>query len=291
MAMKVIKPTVIPLRDIPQFSEMQLHQEIADNPSILGLGDLTVLQRERPQPLGGRLDMLMWDEEAGCRFEVEIMLGATDPSHIIRCIEYWDVERRRYPAYDHVAVLVAEDITSRFLNVMSLLAGSIPLIAIQSSALKLDENTVALHFTKVLDQRALREDDTTEETGVAVDRNFWVDKVGQELLAVCDRVLAYANEKLDGKATLKYLKGQIRVEVGGAKISWLYFYPKKAVVKIGVRHPNVQEVVTLAEKADLDAQAKKNGTIALFALTPAELDKNEALLRDVVQKTAEEAVK
>ena len=27
-------------------------------------------------------------------------------SHIIRTIEYWDIERRRYPAYEHVAVLV-----------------------------------------------------------------------------------------------------------------------------------------------------------------------------------------
>jgi hypothetical protein len=33
------------------------------------------------------------------------MLGATDESHIIRCIEYWDIERRRYPAYEHCAVL------------------------------------------------------------------------------------------------------------------------------------------------------------------------------------------
>ena len=30
--------------------------------------------------------------------------------------EYWDIERRRYPQYDHCAVLIAEDITSRFLN-------------------------------------------------------------------------------------------------------------------------------------------------------------------------------
>ena len=55
-------------------------------------------------------------------------------SHIVRCIECWDIERRRSPAYDHVTVLVAEDITSRFLNVMSLLAGRIPLVAIQLNA-------------------------------------------------------------------------------------------------------------------------------------------------------------
>ena len=38
-------------------------------------------------------------------------------------------ERRRYPAYDHCAVLVAENVTTRFLNVLGLVAGSILLLA------------------------------------------------------------------------------------------------------------------------------------------------------------------
>ena len=62
---------------------------------------------------------------------VEIMLGATDPSHIIRTIEYWDSERKRYPQFDHCAVIVAEEITGRFMNVISLFNGAIPLIALQ----------------------------------------------------------------------------------------------------------------------------------------------------------------
>ena len=47
-------------------------------------------------------------------------MGATDEAHIIRTIEYWDLERTRFPQYEHVAVLVAEDVTSRFLNVVAL---------------------------------------------------------------------------------------------------------------------------------------------------------------------------
>ena len=68
------------------------------------------------------------------RYEVEIQLGAFDEAHIIRTIESWDVERKRYPQYDHAAGLVAEDITSRFLNVIGLFNGSIPLVAIQLRA-------------------------------------------------------------------------------------------------------------------------------------------------------------
>ncbi len=42
-------------------------------------------------------------------YEVEIQLDQTDPSHIIRTIEYWDIEKRRNPNYEHQAVIVAEE--------------------------------------------------------------------------------------------------------------------------------------------------------------------------------------
>ena len=103
------------------------------------------------------------------------MLGATDESHIIRSIEYWDIERRRYPGYEHCAVLVAEDITSRFLNVIGLLAGTVPLVAIQLNALAVGDHVV-LDFVRVLDQRLLRRDDTAVATLQNVDRSYWIQK-------------------------------------------------------------------------------------------------------------------
>lgn len=129
--LEYVKAEPISLKGHPDFSEVWLHDQISNDPSILGLGlgDLTVIERERVQVGAGRLDMLLTDADAEStiRYEVEIMLGPTDPSHIIRTIEYWDIERRRYPAYDHIAVLVAEQVTARFLNVISLFAGSIPI--------------------------------------------------------------------------------------------------------------------------------------------------------------------
>ena len=95
MGMTFIKHERIWLRQSPDFSESWLHDRISDDPSVLGLGELDVLERERVQRGGGRIDMLLTDGESNARFEVEIMLGATDPSHIVRCIEYWDIERRR----------------------------------------------------------------------------------------------------------------------------------------------------------------------------------------------------
>jgi hypothetical protein len=51
---------------------------------------------ERKQPRAGRLDLLFQDEN-NRRYCVELQLGKTDESHIIRTIEYWDLEKKRYP--------------------------------------------------------------------------------------------------------------------------------------------------------------------------------------------------
>jgi len=128
-----------------------VQDRIAGDPSILGLGDVGLKDKERIQPHAGRLDLLFQDTDSNRRYEVEIQLGSTDESHIIRTIEYWDIERKRYPQYEHTAIIVAEDITSRFLNVISLFNGMIPLVAIQMSALKLGEK-IGLVFTTVIDQ-------------------------------------------------------------------------------------------------------------------------------------------
>ena len=97
-------------------SERWLHEQLLADPTLLGLGEVDVKDSERRQAAGGRLDLLLHDPETNTRYEVELQLGPTDESHIIRTIEYWDHERRRYPQYEHVAVIVAEDITARFFN-------------------------------------------------------------------------------------------------------------------------------------------------------------------------------
>src|SRR6202035_3730526 len=121
-------------RNHSEFHEKWVQDLIANDPSVLGLGDLVMRDRERIQPRAGRLDLLLQDPDTKRRYEVELQLGATDEAHIIRSVEYWDIERKRYPQYDHCAVLIAEDVTSRFLNVVSLFNGTIPLIAIQMRA-------------------------------------------------------------------------------------------------------------------------------------------------------------
>ena len=181
--MKITQLKTISLKNNPFIKEDTIQKFIFDNPSVLGLGDLSPVQREKIQPSGGRLDLLLADDN-GTRFEVEIQLGATDPSHIIRTIEYWDTERKRYPQYDHCAVIVAEEITGRFMNVISLFNGAIPLIALRLSAFQQGED-ISLVFTKVLDRINIEAEDVIPE---ATDRNYWEKKSPPKMLKVVDSI-------------------------------------------------------------------------------------------------------
>jgi len=152
--------------------EYWLQDMIYERPSILGLGDLQPLNKEKSQSSGGRLDILLKDREDNTMYEVEVMLGETDPSHIIRSIEYWDNEKRKYPQRQHFAVLIAESFDRRYFNVVQLLSLNIPMIAIQADLLEVN-NEYILNFTKILDVYVEPED--TEEVTI-VNESTWNDK-------------------------------------------------------------------------------------------------------------------
>ena len=153
--------------------EYWLQDLIFENPNCLCLGELDVIERERRQSSGGRLDILLKNPEDDTMYEVEIMLGETDETHIIRTIEYWDNESRRWPQRQHFAVLVAEHINRRFFNVIQLLSHSIPIIAIQASLLEVHGKR-ALFFSKILDTYEEVDDGTTDNT--IFTREDWVNK-------------------------------------------------------------------------------------------------------------------
>ena len=184
--MDFVMPEYVSLKNHPAYNERWLHERIRDNPSLLGLGSLDVRDTERRQPSGGRLDLLLVDPETDTRYEVELQLGATDASHIIRTIEYWDKERKRYPRYEHVAVIVAEDVTSRFLNVIGLFNGAIPLIALQLKAVEI-KGSLTLVATQVLDLTPPGTDDEDDEE--PVDRSLWERESSAGSLMVCDKII------------------------------------------------------------------------------------------------------
>ena len=86
MSLKYIKPERVSMKNNPEFNEKWVQDKIAEDPTILGLGDVYLKDRERKQPKAGRLNLLLQELDTDSRYEVEIQLGETDESHIIRCI-------------------------------------------------------------------------------------------------------------------------------------------------------------------------------------------------------------
>lgn len=85
------------------------------------------------------------------------------------------ISKKRYPQYEHAAVIVAEDITTRFLNVIQLFNGAIPLIALKMTAYEIN-GEVHLAFVKVLDEVVYGFVDEDEVDGDPADRDYWEKK-------------------------------------------------------------------------------------------------------------------
>lgn len=282
--MKYEPITKLSLKSHPELSERWVQDRIAENPQILGLGDVVLKDKERIQPRAGRLDLLLQDAEASHRYEVEVQLGKTDESHIIRTIEYWDIERKRYPQYEHTAVIVAEEITARFLNVISLFNGTIPLIAVQMSAVEL-AGTVSLLFTTVLDEARLGLVDEDEEVQEVTDRAYWEARGSKATVAMADEILKIVAEFAPG-LELKYNKFYIGLATNGQPNNFLIFRPQKNALRVEVRLPQSQETEATIEDSGLDVMDydKRWGRYRL------RLDKGQvAKFADVLSKLSKQA--
>ena len=238
------------LKSHPELTERWVQDRIAENPQILGLGDVVLKDKERIQPRAGRLDLLLQDTDSNHRFEVEVQLGRTDESHIIRTIEYWDIERKRYPQYEHTAVIVAEEITARFLNVISLFNGTITLMAIQMSAVQLAD-TVSLLFTTVLDEARFGLVDEDEEVQEVTDRAYWEARGSKATVAMADEVLKLVAEFAPG-LELKYNKFYIGLATNGQPNNFVQFRAQKNALRVEIRLPQSQEIEATIEASGLD---------------------------------------
>ena len=247
---KLYKPERINLLNNPTIKESWIQEQIANDPSILGLGDLALKDKERIQPRAGRLDLLLQDLDSKRRYEVEVQLGKSDESHIIRTLEYWDIEKKRFPQYDHCAVIIAEDITTRFLNVIKLFNSSIPFIAIQMSAFKYGED-IALIFTKVLDESPLGLVDEDEEVRELTDRDYWIKRGTIDTVVLADEMLEVIKGFYSG-FELNYTKSYIGLAKDGQSNNFVIFRPIKKDLNLEIKLPQSDEVQKIIDESNLD---------------------------------------
>ncbi len=262
-----VKATPIVLKNHPEYDEQWLKKVIMEDPSILGLGDLIVKDVERIQPKAGRLDLLLYDPENEKRYEIEIMLGRIDESHIIRVIEYWDIERKRFPNYEHCAVVIAEDITTRFLNIISLFNNTIPIIAIQLNALKVGDQLI-LNFTKILDEVTIGEEE--EEVIEKADRSYWENKGSHESVKLVDDCII---KEFDPGYSLSYNKHYIGLQKRGRLNNFVLFRAKKKFVRAEVRLTDMDLYKNILEEKDIEIISLEKRTDRIkFRITKVDID-------------------
>jgi predicted transport protein len=282
-----VKPTPISLRKHPTLNERWVQDRLAEDPSLIGLGDVILRDRERPQPHAGRLDLLFQDAEESERFEVELQLGPTDETHIIRAIEYWDIERKRFPQYDHTAVIVAEQITSRFHNVISLFNGQIPLIAVQMQAIQVGEQ-VGLVFTKVLDRLERGTEEEDEGALEVTDRAYWERRAAPKTLALVDKLFQELR-RIDPRLEPRYTKFYIGTGRDGSPWNIVVFRPKKKFLKLELKLERSEEVDRRLETAGLEGFDYLDRWNAYnLKLEEREVEKNLELLKDLMRSANEQ---
>ncbi|MBW7866131.1 MAG: hypothetical protein H3C30_17170 [Candidatus Hydrogenedentes bacterium] len=280
--LKYAKPERLLLKGHPELNEYWVQERISEDPSLLGLGDLILKDKERIHPQGGRLDILCQDAEANKRYEIEIQLGKTDESHLIRTLEYWDIERKRYPQYEHTAVIVAEEITSRFLNVVSLFNGYIPLVAIQMKAFRLGDQ-VSLIFTTVLNEMRLGLVDD-DEVGEVTDRAYWEKNATKTTMEITDSLLSMVNE-FAPELTLKYNKFYIGLATkSGRRNNFVIFRPKKDWVRFEPQIERSEEIQAELDNAGIDVMEYDNrwGRYRI-RLVKGDIKKHEPLIKKLLR--------
>jgi len=260
------------------FDEFWLQDYICQNPACLGLGDLELVSKEKKQSSGGRLDILMKGDDDEL-YEIEVMLGETDETHIIRTIEYWDIEKKKRPKRQHTAVLVAERINTRFYNVINLLSHSVPIIGIQANMYRLDDE-VSMIFTKIIDSfeepEIEEEGDTTH--GIELFREKYPEaaEVIEILLPV---VISSCSDN-----RINHTKGGATIFIGGSRrITIKRRGKKQASVHYKVSDEDRISVEELLDESSIPYDYKK-GFIRIWLDHPSTLKKQIEIHREIIKK-------
>jgi hypothetical protein len=261
----------ISLKEHPHFDEQWLRKVIEGDPSIIGLGDLELKEAERIQPKAGRLDLLLYDREKEKRYEVEIMLGKIDESHIIRAIEYWDNERKRLPNYEHCAVVIAEDV-----------------IAIQLNALAVEDKLI-LNFVKVLDEVSVGEDE--DEISVKKDRTFWENKASKESLVIVDECNDILKE-IDSDLHISYNQSYMGLFKKNRPFNFLVFVAKQKFVRVEIKVEDIETWIKKLEDHEFEivSVGKGSGRIK-FRIAKSDVANNHDLLKELFQTSYNEWIK
>lgn len=206
---------------------------------------------------------------------------------MIRTMQYWGIERKRHPQYDHTAILIAEDITSRLLNVISLLNGTIPIMALQVSAIETSEG-IGLLFTKVLDTTAYNGVASEDESiGDSANRQYWEnEKANPETTAIADDVLSIA-QTINPDITMNYLRRYISFSLNGYSKIFATCTPLRSNTTLGIRLPQTSEADELLANSNLDLLEYHKRKGYRIKVNKESLEANRTMITDLLREAFE----
>jgi predicted transport protein len=177
--------------------------------------------------------------------------------------------------------LVAEDITSRFLNVISLFNGTLPIVALQMQAMKVADYTT-LVFTKVMDElsRGLEEEDEPETA--PADRSYWEKRGSKSTMQLSDELFAIARE-IDSSLELQYNRHYIGLFKAGQPFNFIVFKPRKSAVNLEIKMPRSDAVDKKIEEAGIDVLPYTKWGRYRLSLEVEDVAKHRDLLKQLMQ--------
>lgn len=179
--------------------------------------------------------------------------------------------------------MIAEDVTSRFLNVISLFNGLAPFIAIQIQALRFGEN-VTLVFTKVMDElsRGLVDDDEDAEAA-PTDRSYWEQRATKQTVAIADDLLAIVR-KFDPSLILKYNKFYIGLSREGQPYNFITIRPRKSHIVLELKLPENDDITAKIDQAGFETLGyNKRWGLYRLQISKADISQKNEVLRDLLK--------
>lgn len=202
--MEIVTNQITSLRRMEK-DEKWLQDWICDDPTRLGLGSVTIKEKELRHYVGkgGRLDILAYNAGIDTFYEIEIMLGECDSDHGFRVLDYWARERLKRPDSKHVAVLVAEDLSGRYKTLLETLPQYLPFIAIELKTLLIKSDPpIGTTFSVIFSQpdelivKSVDEPDDGKESLSLNDEESWINSKGIDFVNLTKEMHKIVNEKI-----------------------------------------------------------------------------------------------
>jgi hypothetical protein len=185
-------------------------------------------------------------------------------------------------------VIIAEEITSWFLNVISLFNGTIPLMAIQMNAFQLGD-AVSLVFTTVMDQVRLGLVEEDEEVYAVADRAYWEKHFSKTTVAMADELLKIMHS-VDSRLEFNYTKYYIGLAYEGQPNNAVVFRPRRNAIRIDPRLEQSDEVEQKIEAAGLDVMDYDNRWNRYrIRLAKGDVKKHADVLRELFERAYRES--